>query len=885
MSSRARRGRGSVWVAWLCIATLAVVVGDDAHADGLVAVQIDAANAGRTILGGPDAIGGVGDWALQNGTLCAVVADPSHETDAATTGGALIDLGLCGRDDDQMILYLELLDNSAEAIVRASRIEAAVDDGEASLVVEGGQDGISVDTRYSVDLEEPRRLRIRTTVTRGDDAASLSGFSGAVLNFRGLTPFSVSTGGELPSFGYVYPGYRDRGLGALADAATPVDLVVGVGAAGLAPGIAYGLRSTAAYVRDGSGEKTDVPRFFLSDGFATINVAFTETFLFGDDRDLGYVGLVESAFMNLPEGHELVLEQEIWVGERSDVAAVTDLLFPDAPVVTGTVDAAPAVVHVDRVDGGPFTEVRLDEPGRFSMHLPAGRYVLRVVAPGGRSREKEIDVGPDGGRAGAFTLAAPSRVALPAGSPMRLVFVGIDGTDDPNFRDDLRGYRFRNDDGEPTPILPSERSIHLAGTKADPTSVTLRPGRYRVLATRGPEFSLETTTLEVAPGAKTTLEIDPPRRVVETPGEVGSDFHIHSAPSLDNATPTSRQIASTVASGSEVLVSSEHDHVVDFAPRIREMGLGEDLPSVVGLEVTSEVSSDVAPMSIGHANVFPMPVQPLAYRRGAVANEGRRWRDVIADLRALPGQRVIQLNHAETRDGEPDKRAFFTHMGPAAAAFERDEPLDAAPNDVLIERDSKTSLRDLDFDAMELLNGSNMERYEVLREDWFALLRHGERIVGTANSDSHFPSTPVATPRNYVRYDGEVVPASGFDEKRFVAAVREGRLYGTTGPIVDVELDGARPGDTARTRSATLAIEVRAADWIPVDEVRVYVSGALVATRNVGRGRRVEIPLEFEEDAFVTTEVWGEPSEDYETVLPGFTPFAFTNPIWVETGS
>ena len=30
--------------------------------------------------------------ALQNGEICAVIADPSHATDAATTGGALIDL-------------------------------------------------------------------------------------------------------------------------------------------------------------------------------------------------------------------------------------------------------------------------------------------------------------------------------------------------------------------------------------------------------------------------------------------------------------------------------------------------------------------------------------------------------------------------------------------------------------------------------------------------------------------------------------------------------------------------------------------------------------------------------------------------------------------------
>ena len=98
-----------------------------AHASELVATRIDESNAPRTILGGPDAIGGIGDWALQNGTLCAVVADPSHESDISTTGGGLIDLGFCGRGDDQFILYLELLNNSLATPVHTQSVTPIVD--------------------------------------------------------------------------------------------------------------------------------------------------------------------------------------------------------------------------------------------------------------------------------------------------------------------------------------------------------------------------------------------------------------------------------------------------------------------------------------------------------------------------------------------------------------------------------------------------------------------------------------------------------------------------------------------------------------------------------------------------------------------------------------
>jgi len=55
-----------------------------ASSGGLVAVRIDARNAQRTIQGGPDAIGGIGDWALQNGTLCALGAS---ERDPVRGGG------------------------------------------------------------------------------------------------------------------------------------------------------------------------------------------------------------------------------------------------------------------------------------------------------------------------------------------------------------------------------------------------------------------------------------------------------------------------------------------------------------------------------------------------------------------------------------------------------------------------------------------------------------------------------------------------------------------------------------------------------------------------------------------------------------------------------
>jgi hypothetical protein len=339
------------------------------------------------------------------------------------------------------------------------------------------------------------------------------------------------------------------------------------------------------------------------------------------------------------------------------------------------------------------------------------------------------------------------------------------------------------------------------------------------------------------------------------------------------------RVRSFAAEGAEVLVSTDHDVVADYAPVIRSMGLASRLASIVGLEVTSEVETAVAPYTLGHANAFPVPLDPRAYRSGAVDNEGRRWRQVIADLRALPGERVIQLNHARAVGDGPLARSFFSHLG-NGVAFDPRAPLSAPPHQALRERDPETGFRDLDFDAMEIMNGARLGSYELLRTDWFSLLRQGVVLAGTANSDSHTLSQVAAAPRSYVRVADDRV--SAFEVDPFVTAIRRGRLFGTTGPMVTADLDGAAVGEIHRGREGRLHVEVRAASWVPVSELRVFLGGELLRTEPISRGSQLDVLLDFEADTFVTVEVVGEPGPVYEAVLPGMTPRAFTNPIYVD---
>ncbi len=121
------------------------------------------------------------------------------------------------------------------------------------------------------------------------------------------------------------------------------------------------------------------------------------------------------------------------------------------------------------------------------------------------------------------------------------------------------------------------------------------------------------------------------------------------------------------------------------------------------------------------------------------------------------------------------------------------------------------------------------------------------------------------------------------NEAGFVGALREGRVFGTTGPIVHVQLGDAGIGDTFHGQEAVLRVGIQAADWVPVSKVRVFINGEIIEERAARAGQRLEIPLHFEGNAFVTVEVSGEPSGPYAEIAPGFTPLAFTNPIFVAT--
>jgi hypothetical protein len=840
--------------------------------------RIDAGNVAVLRPGGLDGIGGIGDWALTNGALCAVVSDPGHESDLSTRGGMLVDLGRCGGNDDQWILLQPLVNFSQDGAIPIQTVRAKALPGAAWLTVGGEARGLSLEIRYELDLEHPERLRIATRVLRAASGERLYGLAHIVLHTEhALRPFSLVTGDLAASRGFRHAAIDVESPFSVVRAAHVADLLVLVGAGRIEPGISYGRRLVRAERVAADGVRTALQSFTLAGEQFSGLAVFARPFWVGGSAGIGLLEIAQAFFMDLPEGDALTLEEEIWVGERSDTASVTDLLWPEAPLVRGSVDDASARVHVEPRAGGAVALVQPEPGGSFALRLPVGEYALRAVAPGGRETRAEVSVPASGANAPELELPEAARLELPDAGAMRLVLRGVDGTPDPLLRAEL--LDFRMGDSRPLSSLVSN-DVHLGGTGRDPRSVVLAPGRYRVLASRGPEFSVSEARIELAPGETRGLEIPPPVRAVPSPGWIAADLHVHAGPSDDSALPLDMRAASYLAQGAEVLVATDHEHVTDYGPVLGAMGARERMADVVGVEVTSSVSSPEAPFTAGHLNVFPMPYRENAYRKGAPHNEGRRPRDVLAAVRGLPGARVVQLNHPREQGTGPTTNAYLTHLGVVGRPFEPGLPLQAEPNRVLVEPDPETGHRDIDLDAIELLNGSSLDRYRAVREDWFALLRQGEILTATANSDSHRLEEVAALPRTYVRMTPDT-PAA-FDEAAFVDALLSGAAYGTTGPLLDVRLGDAGLGGRFLGSQGRLSVDVQAADWVPVSELRVYVDGALREVRPLSGSGRLEVPLSFEHDGFVVVEVLGEPGDVYRALLPGFTPLAFSNPIFVD---
>jgi hypothetical protein len=904
--------------------------GPAAAAGRLVAEQIEEATFAELSIGGQDAVGGVGDWYLGNDVVEIVVDDPSRRYGVSPHGGTIVDAGRVGQQgDDQFARLFPLVNMDQRVQLGLDRARAEVDPagGFARLVVtgSGGLRGVPrggelarrfdalvpetreiervfAETVYEVRPGEPF-VRITTRLeNRGDAPAPVFAYGEVWMRGgRSLRSFVGNTLAPERSRGFHHLSFDRANILGASEAMAPYTFVALPGMAGHAP-IAYALYSP---------ERARRGRVLF--GVTGEHVTLANVFLRDPEWDeLGLLRLLRATRDELPAGETFSWERRLLVSEGPDVASATDVIFPDlgfaAPDegLAGRIEPPDTRVSilVARSDGAPVTQMapatRGPDAGRFGAVLPPGDYVLTLRAEQRPPRRLEATVA-----AGRTSELPAQRFEPPGflrfeqafadGGPGRMVVTGLGQTPDPVFAPELLDFRV---DGEPAASGSETRDLHFIGSARDPRRLALPPGRYRLTATRGPEFALEEREVEIPEGGEVALAPFDLERLVRVRGALSADLHVHAEASDDSGMGNEARLASFAAEFVDVMVSTDHEVLGGYEPALDATGLRGRLHVRQGVEVTNSGPSPEEPWTAGHHNAWPLAYRPTAHRRGAPPSFGVGVADLYARLRGEFGAKVVQLNHALKGDGERDDEAYLSHLGASGVPFDPSLPLEAEPNRALLAAGADGETRPLDFDAMEVMNGSKFAQYLRLREAWYSLQLQGVRRTATGNSDSHGPGELAGYPRNYV-LAGETPDA----DAAFDAALREGQSFVTTGPLVTAfRANGGGLGDTVAAPDGRVEVQlaVSAPAWIPVDEVRLLANGEVVRRfthlappENLVRILRSET-LALAGDALLTLEAGAPLDADPDAwqrerggvyaarVAPGFVAQALTNPIFVD---
>jgi hypothetical protein len=134
----------------------------------------------------------------------------------------------------------------------------------------------------------------------------------------------------------------------------------------------------------------------------------------------------------------------------------------------------------------------------------------------------------------------------------------------------------------------------------------------------------------------------------------------------------------------------------------------------------------------------------------------------------------------------------------------------------------------------------------MLRE-YYRYLNCGYRVACVGGTDKMSAGMPVGGIRTYAKLDRN----RPFDFGNWGAAVRAGRTFSTSGPLIDLTVDGRSVGEEIRMKGGRGTVEVHAlaeSAW-PIHRLEVVKNGEIVATaaRKEGAAKleiRTQIPVE-----------------------------------------
>jgi hypothetical protein len=135
------------------------------------------------------------------------------------------------------------------------------------------------------------------------------------------------------------------------------------------------------------------------------------------------------------------------------------------------------------------------------------------------------------------------------------------------------------------------------------------------------------------------------------------------------------------------------------------------------------------------------------------------------------------------------------------------------------------------LDAVEIMNCSDF----ILKE-WYRYLNNGYRIPAVGGTDKMFASTVLGGIRTYA-YIGN----NEFSFESWANAVRSGRTYTTTGPVLNLLVEGRMPGDEIQipNRDAVLEVNAKAEAIHLFNTIEIVVNGEVTDKKYFDKGTNI----------------------------------------------
>ena len=338
-------------------------------------------------------------------------------------------------------------------------------------------------------------------------------------------------------------------------------------------------------------------------------------------------------------------------------------------------------------------------------------------------------------------------------------------------------------------------------------TIGLPPGKFKLYASRGFEYGVDSTTVEVNIGDEFTKKLSIAHEV-NTDGYVAMDPHVHTYTYSRHGDATARERMITLAGeGIEVPVITDHNLEINLDSVAKAMKVDQYFTLITGNEYTTRV---------GHFNLFPVNPDSIV-----PSIHVTNWKELKDQVSKDTPRQVIILNHAR------DAHSNFTPFAPIRHEQATGKDLEGWP---------------FPANAMEVINsGSQQHDIMELYHDWFGMLNGGHQMTPVGSSDSHDVGRYiVGQARTYVKQN--VADISDVSARAIADSLLEGKVNVSFGLLTELEYRD-RPAKEDALRKVAVRVQVKGPSWVTAEKVTLFVNGKQVSSMRVASnaGRRAGV--------------------------------------------